>query len=75
MKLINELKQRGILKDITNEEKLAKLPKDSCPTRVSNRCAVTGRVRGGYRKFGLSRIKLREAAMRGDVPGLKKASW
>ncbi len=56
-------------------EKLQKLPRDSSPSRVRNRCKVTGRSRGVYRKFGLSRTKLREAAMRGEVPGLKKASW
>ncbi|EAQ63056.1 30S ribosomal protein S14 [Marinomonas sp. SBI22] len=55
--------------------KLQALPRDSSSSRQRNRCQVTGRPHGVYRKFGLSRIKLREAAMRGDVPGLKKASW
>ena len=55
--------------------KLQKLPRDSSPVRRRNRCRLSGRPRGYYRKFGLSRNKLREAAMRGDVPGLKKASW
>jgi small subunit ribosomal protein S14 len=55
--------------------RLQKLPRDSSPVRHRNRCAITGRPRGFYRKFGLSRNKLREAAMRGDVPGLRKASW
>ena len=54
---------------------LQKLPRDASPIRHQRRCQVTGRPHGVYRKFGLSRIKLREAAMRGDVPGLKKASW
>ncbi|QEW05234.1 30S ribosomal protein S14 [Nitrincola iocasae] len=54
---------------------LQKLPRDASPVRQRRRCQVTGRPHGVYRKFGLSRIKLREAAMRGDVPGLKKASW
>lgn len=54
---------------------LQKMPRDSSPTRVRNRCRITGRSRGYYRKFGLSRSKLRKAAMRGDVPGLVKASW
>lgn len=54
---------------------LQKLPRDSSPVRQRNRCAVSGRPRGFYRKFGLGRNKLREAAMRGDVPGLRKASW
>lgn len=56
-------------------EKLNKLPRDSSPVRQHNRCHLTGRPHGYYRKFGLSRNKLREAAMRGDVPGLVKASW
>lgn len=55
--------------------KLQKLPRDSSPARQRNRCAISGRPRGFYRKFGLGRNKLREAAMRGDVPGLRKASW
>jgi small subunit ribosomal protein S14 len=54
---------------------LQKLPRDSAPVRQRNRCQITGRPRGFYRKFGLSRNKLREATMRGDVPGLRKASW
>ena len=55
--------------------KLQKLPRDSSPSRVRNRCALSGRSRGVYAKFGLGRNKLREATMRGDVPGLRKASW
>lgn len=54
---------------------LQKMPRDSSPVRQRNRCRITGRPHGVYRKFGLSRNKLREAAMRGDVPGLVKASW
>ena len=54
---------------------LQELPRDSSPARQRNRCRITGRPHGYYRKFGLSRNKLREAAMRGDVPGLVKASW
>jgi small subunit ribosomal protein S14 len=54
---------------------LQKLPRDSSISRVRNRCNLTGRPHGYYRKFGLSRNKLREATMRGDVPGLVKASW
>jgi small subunit ribosomal protein S14 len=54
---------------------LQRLPRDSSPCRLRNRCGITGRPHGFYRKFGLARNKLREAAMRGDVPGLKKASW
>ena len=56
-------------------EKLSMLPRDSSPVRQRNRCKLTGRPHGYYRKFGLSRNKLREAAMRGDIPGLVKASW
>lgn len=56
-------------------EKLNKMPRDASPVRVRNRCNLTGRPHGYYRKFGLGRNKLREAAMRGDVPGLVKASW
>lgn len=55
--------------------KLQKLPRDASPTRLRNRCALTGRPRGVYRKFGLARNKLRELAMRGEVPGVIKASW
>ena len=55
--------------------KLQKLPRDASPSRMRNRCALTGRPRGVYRKFGLGRIKLRELAMRGEVPGVIKASW
>jgi small subunit ribosomal protein S14 len=51
------------------------LPRDASPSRLRNRCQQTGRPHGYYRKFGLSRTKLREAAMRGDIPGLVKASW
>ena len=54
---------------------LQKLPRDANPVRKRNRCVLTGRSRGVYAKFGLCRNKLREATMRGDVPGLRKASW
>jgi small subunit ribosomal protein S14 len=57
------------------QRKLQALPRDASPVRVRNRCRLTGRPHGYYRKFGLARNKLREAAMRGDVPGLVKASW
>lgn len=55
--------------------KLQKMPRDASPARGRNRCRITGRPHGVYRKFGLCRHKLREAAMRGDVPGLVKSSW
>lgn len=57
------------------QEALQKLPRNASPSRQQNRCELTGRPHGVYRKFGLSRIKLREHAMRGDVPGLVKSSW
>ncbi|MEH6504490.1 MAG: 30S ribosomal protein S14 [Cycloclasticus sp.] len=60
---------------IEAQTKLVKLPRDSSPSRIRNRCSITGRPHGYYRKFGLGRNKLREATMRGDVPGLSKASW
>jgi small subunit ribosomal protein S14 len=55
--------------------KLQALPRDSAPTRQRNRCALTGRPRGVFRKFGLGRSKLRDIAMRGEIPGMTKASW
>jgi small subunit ribosomal protein S14 len=55
--------------------RLSALPRDSSPSRGRNRCAITGRPHGVYRKFGLGRNKLREAAMKGEIPGLTKASW
>ena len=74
---------RAILKDINASDddkwvaqvKLQRLPRDASPSRQQRRCRITGRPHGVYRKFGLCRNKLREAAMRGDIPGLTKASW
>lgn len=57
------------------QKALQKLPRDSSKSRLRNRCAITGRPRGFYRKFGISRIKLREMAMNGEIPGISKASW
>ena len=57
------------------QKKFQSLPRNASPCRQRNRCRLTGRPHGYYRKFGLSRTKLREAAMRGDIPGLVKASW
>jgi|SRR5690606_4515174 len=54
---------------------LQKLPRDASPSRMRKRCAITGRSRGVYRKFGLARVKIREVASRGEIPGLSKASW
>jgi len=67
--------------NVSIEEKLeiqqafAKMPRNSCPTRLKRRCAVTGRPRGFYRKFGISRIALREMALKGQLPGVRKSSW
>ena len=75
------LKKRIMQKDLTMEErfklqsKLNELPRDSSKNRVRNRCELTGRARGVYRKFGLSRIKIRELSMSGDLPGMVKSSW
>ena len=60
---------------MTAQAKLNAMPRDSSKSRQRNRCAITGRPRGVYRKFGLGRNKLREAAMSGQIPGLTKASW
>jgi small subunit ribosomal protein S14 len=54
---------------------LQALPRNASPSRLRNRCAITGRSRGVYRKFGLARVKIREVASRGEIPGLAKASW
>jgi len=64
-----ELKEKG------DYEGLQKLPRDSSPTRLHNRCAVTGRPRGYISKFGVSRIVFRELAHKGQIPGVKKSSW
>jgi len=68
-KLRKELKEKG------DYEALQKLPKNSSPVRLKNRCMITGRARSYYRKFGISRLVLREMALRGEIPGLKKSSW
>ena len=76
-----ELKAKAKDMNLSDEERweaqmaLQKLPRNSSPVRLRNRCQVTGRPHGVLRKFRLSRIKLREAGMRGDVPGLTKSSW
>lgn len=67
--LRQELKEQG------DFQALANLPKDSSPVRLNNRCGVTGRPRGFMRKFGMSRIVFRELAHKGQIPGVKKASW
>ena len=59
----------------TARAKLQKMPRDASPVRLRNRCALTGRPRGVYRKFGLGRNKLRDLALKGEVPGIIKASW
>ncbi len=67
--------KRAALKAAGDWEGLQALPKNSAPSRIKNRCAVTGRGRGYLRAFGLSRIKFRELAREGKIPGVKKASW
>ncbi len=68
-KLRKEFKEKG------DYLALQKLPRDSSAVRLHNRCMFTGRARGYYRKFGLSRLVLREMALKGEIPGLKKSSW
>ena len=76
-----DLKKKIMQKDLSIEErfklqsKLNELPRDSAKIRLRNRCEITGRTRGVYRKFGLSRIKLRELTMSGNLPGMVKSSW
>ena len=76
-----ELKGKIVDMKLSEEERqaaqlaLQKLPRNASPSRVRNRCYITGRSRGYYRKFGLGRMKLREMMMRGEVPGIVKASW
>ena len=72
--IINDVSKSEEEKDMAMK-KLQKLPRDASPVRLQRRCQITGRPHAVYRKFGLSRNKLRELAMKGDVPGLLKASW
>ena len=67
--LRKELKEKG------DYEGLQSLPKNASPVRLRNRCMITGRPRGYYRKFGISRLVFREMALRGEIPGIKKSSW
>ncbi|PIR85171.1 30S ribosomal protein S14 [Candidatus Kaiserbacteria bacterium CG10_big_fil_rev_8_21_14_0_10_45_20] len=67
--------KRETLKKAGDYEGLQKLPRNASPVRIKNRCAITGRSRGYMRLFGLSRIQFREMANRGEIPGIKKASW
>ena len=67
--------KRRALKEAGNYLELQKLPRDSSPTRVRNLCALTGRSRSVYRKFKISRLMLRELALQGKIPGMRKASW
>ena len=76
-----ELRKRLNDREVSIEEKLqiqeafAKLPRNSCPTRLNRRCEISGRSRSYYRKFGVSRIALRDLALRGQLPGMRKSSW
>ncbi|MED4533572.1 30S ribosomal protein S14 [Metabacillus fastidiosus] len=84
-KVVKELKRQTMVEKYANMRKelkekgdyvaLSKLPRDSAPSRLHNRCAVTGRPRGYLRKFGMSRIAFRELAHKGQIPGVKKSSW
>ena len=67
--------KRKALKEAGDWEGLQKLPKNSSPVRLHNRCQLTGRPRGYMRQFGISRVTLREMALEGKIPGVKKASW
>ena len=67
--------KRAHLKEIGDYQSLALLPRNSSPVRLKNRCKITGRGRGYLRRFGISRIKFRELALQGKIPGVKKASW
>jgi len=76
-----ELRKRLKDPNVSMEEKFdiqaefARLPRNSCPTRLTRRCRLTGRARGVYQKFGLSRIALREMTLSGELPGMRKSSW
>jgi small subunit ribosomal protein S14 len=67
--------RRKALKEAGDSIALQKLPRDASPTRVRNRCALTGRSRGFIRQYGISRIKFRELSLEGKIPGMRKASW
>jgi small subunit ribosomal protein S14 len=67
--------RRRALREQEDWGALSRLPRNSSPTRIKNRCALTGRARSFYRRFGISRIALRELALKGQIPGVRKASW
>ncbi len=75
--LRNRLKDRNVSIDekIQIQEEFAKLGRNSCPTRLNRRCKISGRSRSYYRKFGISRIALRDLALKGQLPGMRKSSW
>ena len=75
LKAIAEDDQRPMEERFRARLKLAKLPRNSCPTRLNRRCEVSGRSRSYYRKFSISRIALRDLALRGQLPGMRKSSW
>lgn len=76
IRLVNKFaEKRKELKEKGDYEALSLLPKNSSPVRLKNRCAVTGRARAYYRKFGISRLTFRELALSGKIPGVRKASW
>ncbi|PIE82276.1 MAG: 30S ribosomal protein S14 [Cardiobacteriales bacterium] len=73
--IIRKVEQYSEQERLEAQEKLQKLPRNASPVRLQRRCRITGRPHAVYRKFGLSRNKLRELVMRGEVPGVRKASW
>lgn len=75
--LRKKLKDPGVAMEdkLAAQEALSKLPRNSCPTRLNRRCEISGRSRSYYRKFGISRIALRDLALRGHLPGMRKSSW
>ncbi len=73
--VIKYAERRKALKAAGDSVALQKLPRDASPTRVRNRCALTGRSRGFIRQYGISRIKFRELSLEGKIPGMRKASW
>ena len=75
LKAIADDESRSVEERFAARLKMQKLPRNSCPTRIRNRCALTGRPRGNYRKFGISRLKMRELASLGLIPGVTKSSW
>jgi small subunit ribosomal protein S14 len=75
LRAILQDQEASIEEKLEAQEKFAKLPRNSCPTRLNRRCEISGRSKSYYRKFRVSRIALRELALRGQLPGMRKSSW